>query len=389
MPRSLPLRLSILAVLASASACVSDVRSARAPAHADTVAAAASPVSATLASARALNESDEITADPLASDTAGAANPARRVERLGEAEQRVADGVVFAPRNAERFVVASRARRLLLDVGRVDLEVKGKAGELALVRRVAAKIGPLAGVTHVTVHGSWGVETDSIVGYDVWNGRAVAVLRVEPRTDSLLRRGAALVGVATRAPIPSPSLRASEASRGIGQTSARAPDSATVTAAGHAVAPAAPACVRDSAPDTLRVRVTFVRDSLVRWMTDSLHSPFPRLAQATAVRGDAVIGCFGAWRAVVIATSRTPTLEWNEERALLVAPDGKVSIARLRDLRLRAHELPVALDADGDGIDELAVRGLATRMGALSVLRLDPATRRFSRLASGFAWEAL
>jgi hypothetical protein len=147
--------------------------------------------------------------------------------------------------------------------------------------------------------------------------------------------------------------------------------------------------VRDSVPDTLRARVTFVRDSLVRWMTDSLRSPFPRLAQATTVRGDAVIGCFGAWRAVVIATSRTPTLEWTEERALLVAPDGKVSTARLRDLRLRAHELPVALDGDGDGIDELAVRGLATRMGALSVLRLDPATRRFSRLASGFAWEAL
>jgi hypothetical protein len=65
-----------------------------------------------------------------------------------------------------------------------------------------------------------------------------------------------------------------------------------------------------------------------------------------------------------------------------------VSAARLRDLRLRAHERPVVLDADGDGIDELAVRGLATRMGALSVLRLDAATRRFSRLASGFAWEA-
>jgi hypothetical protein len=389
------LRLFLLVVLASASACASDARTARAPAHADTVAAAAPRISATLASARSDDESGELSAEPQSSDTARAASPARRVERLGEAEQRVADRVVFAPRNTERFVVASRARRLLLDVGRVDLEVKGKADELALVRRVAARVGPLAGVTHVRVHGTWGVETDSIVGYDVWNGRAVAVLRVEPRTDSLLRRGVALVGVAARAhtppasETPHPSFRASEAIGGIGPSAARAPDPATVTPAGHATVPTTPACVRDSVADSLRARVSVVRDSLVRWMTDSLRSPFPRLAQATAVRGDAVIGCFGAWRAGVIATSRTPTLVWNEERARLVGPEGKVSTARLRDLRLRAHELPVALDADGDGIDELAVRGLATRMGALSVLRLDPATRRFARLASGFAWEAL
>jgi hypothetical protein len=376
-------RLFLLAGLVLASACVSDVRSAHSPAHADTVAAAVPRVSTTLASAPSVG--GDFTADPRAAETAP---PVQRIERLSDAEQRVADRIVFAPRNAERFVVASRNKRLLLDVGRVDLDVKGKSEDLALVRRVAARIGPLAGATHVGVHGSWGAETDSITGYDVWNGRAVAVLHVEPRTDSLLRRGASLVGVATRAPSATESFRASEASRGIAPRRAAPPDSATVSPAGHPVGPATPACVHDTVPEPLRTRVSIVRDSLVRWMTDSLHSPFPRLAQATAVRGDAVFGCFGAWRAVVIATSRTPTLEWNEERALLVAPDGKVSTARLRDLRLHAHELPVALDADGDGVDELAVRGLATRMGALSVLRLDPSTRRFSRLASGFAWEA-
>jgi hypothetical protein len=31
---------------------------------------------------------------------------------------------------------------------------------------------------------------------------------------------------------------------------------------------------------------------------------------------------------------------------------------------------------------------MAVRMGAQSVLKFDPATRRFSRYASGFAWEA-
>ena len=90
---------------------------------------------------------------------------------------------------------------------------------------------------------------------------------------------------------------------------------------------------------------------------------------------------------MVIGSSRTPSLEWNEERVLLVSAEGAVLPARLRDLRLRAHESLVAFDADGDGIDELAARGLATRMGAQSVLKLEPSTRRFSRFASGFAWE--
>jgi hypothetical protein len=138
----------------------------------------------------------------------------------------------------------------------------------------------------------------------------------------------------------------------------------------------------------MQPRIAAVRDSLVRWMTDSLKSPFPQLAKATVVRGDATTGCFASWRAVVIATSRTPSLEWNEERALLIGADGKVLPARLRDLRLRAHESLMSFDADGDGIDELAARGLATRMGAQSVLKLDPAARRFSRFASGFAWES-
>jgi hypothetical protein len=90
---------------------------------------------------------------------------------------------------------------------------------------------------------------------------------------------------------------------------------------------------------------------------------------------------------VVIGTSRTPSFEWNEERALLVSPQGAVLPARIRDLRLRAHESLMAFDADDDGVDELATRGLATRMGAQSVLKLEPSTRRFSRFASGFAWE--
>src|SRR5690349_3224498 len=69
---------------------------------------------------------------------------------LTDAEQQIADGVVFAPRVTERFLAASRKKRLLVDVGRVDL-VKLDAEQLATLRRVSARMGPFAGVTHLRV----------------------------------------------------------------------------------------------------------------------------------------------------------------------------------------------------------------------------------------------
>jgi len=331
----------------------------RPEAHADTPRAVAR---ATTAPAPTSSQATRPTALVVQQgDTGSAHRPVVRTPVLTDEEQRVADGIVFAPRTAERFLVAARNKRLLLDIGRVDLAVKQSPELLPIVKRVSARVGPLAHAAQMRVAGSWGQETDSIVGYDVWNGRAVAVLGVSPHTDSLLKRNAPLVGVATRA-------------------------SASDTTA--ATAPAGGACVRDSIPAALQARVVVVRDSLVRWVTDSLKPIFPRLLKQTAVRGDATTGCFGSWRAVVIVTTRTPSLEWNEERALLVDAKGAVTVARLRDLRLRAHESLMAFDADGDGVDELAARGLATRMGAQSVLKLDPAAKRFSRFASGFAWES-
>jgi hypothetical protein len=303
---------------------------------------------------------------------------------LSEEEQRIADALVFAPRMTLRFLVAGRNRRLLADIGRVDLENPPNAEQIRLIRRVSAKVGPLASTTRMSVRGTWGEETDSIAGYDVWNGRIVAILAASARADSMLARNVPLVGVAVSAADDAMPVIASPAP--VQPAAAGSPSHASQGASAP-VAPATASCPRDSIATLLRPRVTVVRDSLVRWMTDSLKSPFPRLAKATVVRGDATTGCFASWRAVVIATSRTPSLEWNEERALLIAADGSVSPARLRDLRLRAHESLMSFDADGDGIDELAARGLAVRMGAQSVLSFDPVTKRFSRFASGFAWE--
>jgi hypothetical protein len=346
------LRLLPILALLGASACASDSRAARVPARdVERLATSASPtVPATNAAAIVAQQGD---------------TSVRRVRRrlLSEAEQRVADGIAFAPSTIERFVVASRNKRLLVDVGRVDIETKQDAQQLALVRRVAARVGPLSRVTHVRVRGRWGEEVDSIAGYDVWNGRVVAVLTPSATADSLLKRNAPLVGVATRVPVP-----------------------ATDSGDAPTPEPAVVACVRDSLPPELPVRAAAVRDSLIRWMTDSLR-PSYAVSGKLAVRGDTASGCFGPWRFVVVVSSRTPAFDWSEERTVLVAPDGKAIAGRLRDLRLRTHESLFAFDADGDGIDELAARGLAPRMGAQSVMKLDPATRRFSRFASGFAWE--
>jgi hypothetical protein len=368
-----PFRIVLSLALLTVSACAPD----RAPARVKKAHAARLPVR--LDSAPVIQVANvtpvkaPLVAPPQKGDTGAPHHVAPKLPTLTDAEQRIADGVVFAPRVTERFLVASRKKRLLVDIGRVDLS-RLDAAQLAMLRRISARTGPLSSVTHLHVRGSWGEETDSIVGYDVWNGRAVAVLAASPSADSLLKTNATLIGVATRTP-PSPDTTDVPA--------------APVKQAGAATpaAPPAPLCVRDSIAPLMQVRVTAVRDSLLRWVADSLRSPFVRFAKATTVRGDAALGCFGNWRAVVVVTTRTPAFEWNEERTLLVAPDGKVQTARLRDLRLRAHESLLAFDADGDGVDELSTRGLATRMGAQSVLKLDPATRRFARFASGFAWE--
>jgi len=363
-------RLALSLALIVASACAKD-RAAAVTKHARS---AAPRVQAhTIPVVQAANVTS--ARPPLAAQPADTGTPRHvtpKLPTLTDVEQRIADGVVFAPRVTERFLVASRKKRLLVDVGRVDL-AKLDAEQLATLRRVSARTGPLSSVTHLHVRGSWGEETDSIVGYDVWNGRAVAVLAATPRTDSLLKTNASLIGVATRAV-------------NVDSTEAPAPPVKQAGTATPAPAPA-PVCVRDSIAPLMQVRVTAVRDSLLRWVTDSLRSPFIRFAKTTTVRGDVALGCFGNWRAIVVVNSRTPGFEWNEERSLLVAPDGKVQTARLRDLRLRAHESLLAFDADGDGVDELSTRGLATRMGAQSILKLDPATRRFTRFASGFAWE--
>jgi hypothetical protein len=79
--------------------------------------------------------------------------------------------------------------------------------------------------------------------------------------------------------------------------------------------------------------------------------------------------------------------EYYHELAVLVDTAGAVTPLKVNDLRFKVHEALRALDADGDGIDDIALRGHAPRIGGTVILRLDPAKKRLDYLGGGFAWE--
>ena len=99
-------------------------------------------------------------------------------------------------------------------------------------------------------------------------------------------------------------------------------------------------------------------------------------------------GCFGgADRVLVAAHLRNPTMEWAREVVALVDTLGAVRAVKVNDLRFKVHELLHALDADGDGVDDVATRASTERAGGTTILRYAVKERRFERLAVGFTWE--
>jgi hypothetical protein len=95
-------------------------------------------------------------------------------------------------------------------------------------------------------------------------------------------------------------------------------------------------------------------------------------------------------RGLLLAVSlRDAGREFLRERLVLIDDaTGAVTPLRVADLRFKAHDLIAAYDADGDGIDDVAARGLGEASGGTVVLRFDPTAKKFLRLASGFAWES-
>ena len=356
---------------------------------------------------------------PVARDTSHTAPlsqvPPKRLPPLSPAAQRVADALVFAPRTQTWFVVAVRAKRLLADLGRADISFAKDTTLKVAFGEAARRYSPLPIGSVLRVHGAWGfVEDAKVADFDVWNGRIVARLQTSALLDSLVRHSYVQPGVGLH--VDSVTLAAEDSVRklavadsitrdsiakatrdSIEKLASRDPknrkrvvkrDTARADTAVTRVDTAmSNRCTHDSVPAVLAARVLTVRDSIEHWLADSAKAPYPRLERTSKVYTWVVPGCYGIGHVLVLAGRRNPTMEFSAEKALMVGDTGNVLRLRLSDLRFHFHEPLAVFDADGDGIDDVATRSLGDRSGGLSIMRLDTATKRLQRLASGFAWE--
>ena len=295
----------------------------------------------------------------------------------------IANGLVFVPRDRNWYPVASRGRRMLVDIGRVDLTLKSDSMTRAGYLEAVAQLSPLPLGAVLRLRAPYSVDEQAkVVGFDTWHGRIVAKLSVSHLLDSLARAEDMLPAVAIRTDTaPSP--------RGPPDTTQRATTTvATANAHTDSIPPAPPAvCVRDTLPTDIMTRAIAVRDSLVRFLTDSATPPYERQLATAKIQSWWVPGCFGLGRALIVANKHTPEMDFAVERVALLDSTGKTVPLKFADLRFHAHDPLYVFDADGDGIDDLAARGHGDRSGGLTIMRLDLASKRFVRLVSGFAWE--
>jgi hypothetical protein len=291
--------------------------------------------------------------DSVAIDTA-APPPPPAPRRLSPAADSIAQRLVFVPANQSWFTAAARAKRLLVDIGRVDVPVNQPPSRLAAYREAVAARSPLQPDTRLRVAGPWGADDATVAGFDVWNGRIVATLKTEPRVDSLARSVDPLVATVQRADSGRP--------------------------------PTYPTCVRGPADSALVKRLTALRDSLLKVLREGDQPVYQRFVASLRERSSHVVGCFDTGKAVLVVALVAGDYEWVRERALLVAADGKATPLGIRDFRFRAHDLLAALDADEDGKDEVAARSYTERGGGTVVLRIVDG-KRLERLTGGFSYE--
>ena len=326
----------------------------------------------------------------------GCCEASPRMHRHGErplspVADSIANGLVFVPRDRAWFPVASRGRHMLVDIGRIDLNLKPDSVSRAGYLEAVTRLSPLPIGTVLRVRAPYGIDEQAkVTGYDTWHGRIVARLSISQLLDSLARAEDMLPAAAMRFDTAAArAVRVPDTTQHVTTTPTTVTNAGSTTGAhtdSVGVAPPPP-CVHDTLPTDLATRAIFVRDSLVRFLTDSAKPPYERQLATVKIQSWSVPGCFGVGRALIIANKRTPEMDFAVERVALLDSTGKVVPMRFTDLRFHAHDPLYVFDADGDGIDDLAARGLGDRSGGLTIMRLDLAARRFVRLVSGFAWE--
>jgi hypothetical protein len=299
----------------------------------------------------------------------------------------IANRLVFVPRDRAWFPVASRGKRMMVDIGRIDITLRSDSATRAAYLEAVTRLSPLPLGTVLRVRAPYSVnEQARIVAFDSWRGRIVARLSVSHLLDSLAKAEDMLPAAAIR--FDTAVARSSSGSDTTQRTTGVSPLTTTSVARGDTVAPIqVPPCTRDTLPTEMATRAIAVRDSLVQFLTDSATPPYERQLATARIQSWWVPGCFGIGRALIIANKRTPEMDFAVERVAVLDSTGKTVPMKFIDFRFHVHDPMYVFDADGDGIDDLAARGHGDRSGGLTIMRLDIAARRFVRLVSGFAWE--
>lgn len=278
-----------------------------------------------------------------------------RVGKLSPLADSIAATLVFELTTQRDFIAASRAKKIFMDIGRVDAPLKTPPRLKAFDEAVKV-LSPVRVGDRFRLHGAWGQDDATVESFDQWNGRIVAVLAVPAHVDSLAKGKLPMVALAVRADSALPAVVDS--------------------------------CERDSISVELATRLSVVRDSLLTILQNDTVKMAPRLMKSLRAQKSQAIGCFGRSRVMLFVAQFAGDYEYYHQLAALVDTTGKVTPIRVSDLRFKVHEALGALDEDGDGIDDIAVRGRAPRIGGTVILRLDEKKRRLDFVDGGFAWES-
>jgi hypothetical protein len=279
-----------------------------------------------------------------------------RISKLSPLADSIAATMVFELKTQRTFLAASRAKRVLVDLGRVDAPLK-TPGRLKAFEEAMHVLSPVRIGDRFRLHGSWGQDDAQVLSYDQWNGRMVAVLAVPPHVDSLARAKAPLTALAVRA------------------DSAMPPVVDTT-------------CKLDTVSTLYGARLSAVRDSLLTVLQNDTVKMVPRLFKLLREQKSQAIGCFAKWRAMLFVAQYAGDYEYYHQIAVLVDTAGNVTPMRVNDLRFKVHDVLGVLDVDGDSVDDVALRGRAPRIGGTVILRLNPEKKRLEYVAGGFAWES-
>jgi hypothetical protein len=369
--------LAVGAVLALSAACGHSRRPSKVSADTSSVDTRAAEDTSSAAESVAVAPVDTSATRP-------AAPPAPPPPVLSPLADSISQFMVFVPATQTWFVVAARAKRVLLDLGRVDADVKTKPRQRAAYLEAARKLSPVPIGTHFRLYTANGPSDVTVKGFDVWNGRVVATLTAPKAIDSIARAAPLFVASAFRVDTTQVDTTHTDTTR----ADSAHRDSVRKDSVARRDSILADTCKRGNVPDSLKPRVLAIRDSLIASLESLPPPPYQRLVKTEHPQWSTIVGCFGGPRRIAMAVDlRAGNNEWIRERVVLIDTLGTVTTLRVSDLRFKGHDLLLALDADGDGLDDLATRGFAEASGGITILKLTD-KNRLQRLAGGFAWEA-